>query len=233
MPVKRILLVVLCMALVSCATTHVKDKKQAEAHFKLGVSQLEGGNIQPAYVEFQKALKFDNKNKQVHNALGTVYLQLEDLQSAEGEFQTAGRLDSKYSEAFNNLCYVDYVMKKYDDAIVNCKKAISNPIYETPEKSYYNLGRTYYRMGKYDDAIHNYTEAIKRMPVLHLAYYGLALSYNRKGEYGKAAEAMGRAITLDPRFNGDTDKAEQAFSRADAMGDDIKDIQDYLEILKY
>lgn len=233
MTVSRFLTVILCLALVSCATTGASDKKQSDAHFKLGVSHLNESSIQPAFVEFQKALQFDKNNKDAHNALGTVYLQLEDLPMAEKEFDAAGRIDSTFSDAFNNLCYVQYRLKKWDAAISNCKKALSNPIYLTPEKSFYSLGRVYYRMGNYDEAIDAYGDAIKRLPGLYLAYYGMALSYNAKGEYGKASESMTRGLVLDPRFTGDRDRAEQAFSVRTGDADEDKDYRDFLEILKY
>jgi Tfp pilus assembly protein PilF len=221
----RILLGTFLIVLVSCATAKVGNVNKARAHYKLGVSHLSSGNIQPAYVEFQTALQLDPKNKEIYNALGNVYLSLSDPQAAVKQFQKAIKLDHKYSDAHNNLCYTYYLLGQWDRAIASCKGALSNPLYVTAEKAYYNLGRIYYRKGDYDEAMKAYDDSLKRMPGLYLAYYGIALSHNAKRQYGKAAESMMKGIKLDPSFRGDIEKAEKEFaSRMD---------RDYIEILKY
>jgi len=223
----------LALFLLSCATTKEEDRQKAQAHYKIGVSHLNSGNIQPAYVEFQMALSLDRENKEIHNALGYVYQQLSDLKAAEEHYQTAVRIDPSYSDAHNNLCYLYYQLRQWDKAIASCGKALQNPIYATPEKAYYNMARAYYRKGSYDEAIKAYSNALKRFPGLYLAHYGLALSYNAKGEYGTAAEAMAEGLKLDPAIKGDRGKAEEVFLKRKARGEETEDIGDYLEILKY
>jgi len=228
------LLVVVC----SCATTTtgIEDVKKAQAHYKLGVSQLNSGNIQPAFVEFQTALTFDPNNKEVHNALGNVYLRLTDLGAAEEHFRNAARIDPKYSEVHNNLCHVYYRLRQWNKAVASCTKALANPLYATPEKAFYTLGRVHYRNRNYDGAIKAYENALKRMPGMpnrHLPYYGIALCYNAKRDYGGASEAMTQAITLDPAFRGDREKALTEFSETKGDTAEAVDIRDYIEILKY
>jgi type IV pilus assembly protein PilF len=233
----RLLLGTLLVVVCSCATTtSVEDVKKAQAHYKLGVSQLTSGNIQPAFVEFQTALTFDPNNKEIHNALGNVYLRLTDLGAAEEHFQNATRIDPKYSDAHNNLCYVYYRLKQWDKAAASCTKALANPLYATPEKAFYNLGRVHYRNRNYDEAIKAYENALKRMPEMpnrHLLHYGIALCYNAKRDYGSASEAMTQAITLDPAFRGDSEKALAEFSETKGDTAEAEDIRDYIEILKY
>jgi type IV pilus biogenesis/stability protein PilW len=220
--------------LVSCATTKkVDDVNKAQAHYKLGVSHLSSGNIQSAYVEFQTALQFDPKNKEIYNALGNVYLSLSNQQAAEEQFRNAIKIDPKFSDAHNNLCYTYYLLGQWDRAIASCKDALSNPLYVTAEKAYYNLGRIYYRKGDYDDAIKAYNESLKRMPRLYLAYYGIALSHNAKKQYGMAANAMMQGVELDPSCKGDIEKAENEFASRTGSQDEMRDFRDYLDILKY
>jgi type IV pilus biogenesis/stability protein PilW len=234
MVILRAFLGIFLVVLVSCATTKkVDDVSKAQAHYKLGVSHLSSGNIQPAYVEFQTALQLDPKNKEIYNALGNVYLSLSDLQAAEEQFQKAIKRDPKYSDAHNNLCYTYYLLGQWHRAIASCKDALSNPLYVTAEKAYYNLGRIYYRKGDYDDAIKAYNESLKRMSGLHFAYYGIALSYNAKKQYGKAADFMMKGIKLDPAFRGDIEKAEKEFASRTGSEDEMVDYRDYIEILKY
>jgi Tfp pilus assembly protein PilF len=229
----RVSLIIIMALVVSCATTSKEDIQQAQAHYKLGVSHLNSGNVQPAFVEFQTALSLDPDNKEIHNALGTVYLRLADLNAAEEHFLKATMIDPKYSDAYNNLCYVHYQTRQLQRAVGNCEKALENPLYATPEKAFYNMARAHYRLGNHAEAIEAYQEALKRFPGLYLAYYGLALSYNAKGDYGMAAEAMEEALRLDPSIRGDRSKAEEVLMTRQKRGENPADIRDFLEILKY
>lgn len=217
---------------MSCAGSS-KRRNEAEARFKLGVSHLMSGNSQAAFLKFQEALKLDPDNKEIHNGLGNVYIQLKEFGNAEKAFLKAVELDRNYSEAYNNLCYVYYITAEYERAVRNCRKALENPLYPTPEKAFYNTGRSQYRLGDFDGAVESFTNAVKRFPNFYQAYYGLALAYNAVKKYGKAATAMGDAIGFDPRFFGDRAKAEREFNRLKAQGGDIKDLEDYIDILHY
>jgi Tfp pilus assembly protein PilF len=217
---------------MSCAGAE-KRKNEAEAHFKLGVSHLMSGNSQAAFLKFQEALKLDPDNKEIYNGLGNVYIQLKEFGNAEKEFLKAVEHDRNFSEAYNNLCYVYYNTAQYESAVRNCRKALENPLYPTPEKAFYNIGRSQYRLGNFDGAIESFTNAVKRFPNFYQAYYGLALAYNAGKMYGNASIAMGDAIGFDSRFFGDRAKAEREFRRQKTQGGDIKDLEDYIDILHY
>lgn len=226
--------ILLMLILASCATTSGPGaQREARAFYKMGVGYLNSNRLQAAYVEFQKSLKKYPNDKEVHNALGIVHLKLIDPERAIQSFTTAVRLDRKYSEAYNNLCYVHYEQKQWEEAIKNCQSALKNKLYETPEKAFYNLGRTYYRSGRFREAAEAFDNGIRRFPVHANSYYSLALAYNALKNYGKAAETMERAINLDRRFSGDIEKAEAGFMKMRNTTDYPQDIDDYIEILKY
>lgn len=222
-------LVVVC---ISCAGFGAK-KNEARAHFLRGVAYLSGNRVQEAYVEFQKSLELNSRDKETHNALGNIYIRLVDYQKAEEHFKKAIRLDRKYSEAYNNLCFIYYEQDRWDDAVEKCNIALKNLLYTTPEKAFYNLGRSYYRARKYPEAIEAYTDAIRRFPRGGQLFYALALAYNARQMYGNAADAMDSAIKNDTRFRGDRDKAEMEFKKQMDIADNPQDLEDYLEILKY
>lgn len=211
---------------------------KADAHYKLGNSKLVIGENQAAYVEFQKALELDPRNEKVHNAIGVVHLNLEDYEAAREHFLKAVKLDHSFSEAYNNLCFANYSLKRWDDAVEACRSALENPLYPTPQKAYYNMARAYYRMGQYGKAEEAYEDAIRRFSRdaanRHLAYYGLALTYNALEQYGKAASSMATALRLDPAFQGDINRAEEAFRTREAeTPEEQKDLRDLIEILRY
>lgn len=221
----------------SCASMKRDNKTQESvAHFKLGVGHLNQNQIQPAFVEFQKAYELDPQNRDVLYAIGTVYLlYFDDMPKAVENFEKAIALSPDYSDAYNSLGYAYEKMGKYETAISFYKKAVSNLLYGSADKSYVNMGNSYYRMGKFDQAILSYKEAMKRAPEDYKPYMRMSLSLNAMGKYGDAAAAMNQALAMHPLFRGNREKAmdDLGTARLKASGLDEKDISDYLEILKY
>jgi len=227
---------VLIMLLLSCASTDTKDKQQATAHYQLGVSYLNDNNIEPAFVEFQKALELNPKDKDSLNALGVIHLQkLENYPKAIEYFKAALKVDKSFSEAANNLGNAYAKMGKYDDAITTYKSALENPLYKNASLALYNLGMVYYRVAQYDKAINSFKDALKRFSNFSLPYYGLALCYNAQGQYGDAASAIAHAIKHDALYQGNREKAIEEIKNKKLMatGDELKDLSDYLDILRY
>ncbi len=221
----------------ACATTSKEDKVQkATAHYQLGISYLNDNNIQPAFVEFQKALELNPEDKEVLNAIGVIYLlKLEDYPKAIDYFQKALKIDRNFSEAMNNLGFAFEKSGRYDEAVGAYKTAIANPLYRNTEKAYNNLGRVYYRMKRCGDALDAYREALKRHPEFHLPYYGLALCYNAIARYGDAATALKKAVETDPAYKGNMEKAAKDLRERKLLvkGEEERDIEDLLEIMNY
>lgn len=229
---KNISILIVVFVLASCGVSKERAT-QAQAHYKLGVSYLSENNLQPAFLEFQKAIELNPENKEFYNALGIVYLRLQDTTRAEESFRKATRIDDSYSEAFNNLCYLKYIQRQYDKAVEFCKKAISNPLYPTPEKAYHNLAKTYYRLKRYDEAEASYWEAIRRSPALYISFYGLSLVYNAKRQYGNASDALDKAIEMDPKYRGDKKRTELDMRAGRFDVEEPIDLRDLLDILHY
>lgn len=210
--------------------------QKASAHYQLGISYMNDNNIQPAFVEFQKAIELNPNDKDSLNAIGLIYLlKLENYQKAVEYFDRALMIDKSFSEAQNNIGYAYEKMGRFDDAAVAYKSAISNPLYKSVEKAFNNLGRVYYRQKRYGEAIEAYKESLRRFSSFHLPYYGLALCYNAIGRYGDAATSLKKAIELDPAYNGDRDKAlkDMREKRLLAKGYEEKDLSDLIEIFNY
>jgi Tfp pilus assembly protein PilF len=222
---------------VACATTPGGDTSQrSSAHYQLGLSYLNDNNIQPAFVEFQKALEINPNDKDVLNAIGVIHLlKLEDYPRAVEYFQRAIKVDRNFSEAWNNLGFAYEKKGNYSESIEAYKTAIANPLYKNTDRAYNNLGRLYYRMKRYQDAMNAYREALRRNSDFPFPYYGLALCYNAQGKYGDAATAIKKAIEVDPAYRGDREKAlkDMRERKLFVKEEDEKDIEDLLEIMNY
>lgn len=202
------------LVVISCATARQNgDTKQAEAHYKIGVSYLNDSKAQQAFVEFQKAYEINPKNKEVLRAIGVIYLvYFDETSKAIDFFDKAVDIDPDYSDAYNDLGFAYEKLGQFNRAILFYKKAVANLLYSTPEKAYIGMGNSYYRLGKYDDALSAYKEAVKRAPELEMSYLRMALCYNAMGRYGEASTAMTYAIKLDNVYKGDKEKAQEDFS---------------------
>ncbi|MDA8085609.1 MAG: tetratricopeptide repeat protein [Nitrospiraceae bacterium] len=231
---KRYLLIALLLLLATCLSCATAErKKKAELHYKLGLSRLESGQYQDAFVEFQKSLQNRSNDKRVYYALGYIYMKWDDTADAEKSFTKAIKIDPSFSQAYNDRCLLEYRQKKYERAVSDCNKALSNPLYETPEKAFFNLGLAYSKLGKYDKAIRAFRQCTIRMGDFYPAYYQLALAYNAKGDYGEAASALQLAVRLDPRFKGDMTKAENTFRRGEGLPGGSEDAVELMDIFHY
>ncbi|MGD0884303.1 MAG: tetratricopeptide repeat protein [Thermodesulfovibrionales bacterium] len=226
-----------CFIFFGCATLGNGEKtKQANAHYQLGVSYLNENNIQPAFIEFQKALELNPNDKEVLNAMGIIYLlKIEDYPRAIVYFQRALKIDKNFSEASNNLGRAYEMTGRFYDAIESYKTAVSNPRYRNIQNAFTNLGKAYYRVKNYQDAINSYQDAIRRFSDFYFPYYGLALAYNAMGKYSDAAAVLTKALELDPEYKGDREKARKYMEERKLVvrGEDEKDIEDLLEIMNY
>ncbi len=228
---KYLIPVLILMIAFSCSTT--EQKKEADLHYKLGLAQLRSDQYQSAFVEFQKALDSDGGDKDIYNALGYVYLKWDDPGNAEKSFSMAVKLDPDFSEGYNNLCLVEYQRQKYEKAAAYCEKALSNPLYPTPEKAFFNLGLALFKLKRYNDSIDALIQATRRKSDYYPAYYEMAVIYNLTGDYGNASRSLERAIAFDPRFKGDMEKAEQFFQNGGALPWCREDAAQILEVFKY
>ncbi len=226
--------VILFLLLCGCASAPVEQQREADLHFRLGLSNMDEGNYQMAYIQFQMANKIEPKNKDILNGLGVVYLHFEELEKSKSYFLAAIAIDDNFSTAHNNLGTVYLKLSKWDEAIEHFKKSLSNPMNQNPESAYFNLGTAYYRLNQYESAITAFKHALKRVPDFLPSYYGLALAYNKTGRYGEASEMLTKAIEMDNAYNKDKTKFIQEIRKQYLKSDqDNPDIEDYLEIVNY
>ncbi len=77
---------ILLLALNGCSTANVKE---ADFHYKMGSASLSEGNLQSAFVEFQKTLQLNPDNKDALLSLGYIHLQFEEFEKAKEVFLRA------------------------------------------------------------------------------------------------------------------------------------------------
>jgi Tfp pilus assembly protein PilF len=217
------------------AAVSVDTRFDADTYYKLGLSKMNEQNLQGAVVEFNKTIRVNPNHKDALNSLGQIYIRYEEFDKAVECFQKAVAASPNFSEAYNNLGIAYAHMGRWEKSIEAYNNALNNPYYDNPAMVYKNLGFSFYRLGRYEEATKAFKNSIRRQPEMILSYMGLSLSYNATKQYGYASEALMAAIQIDSQYKGDASKARNDLENSlrTATGNDLKDINDYIEILKY
>jgi type IV pilus assembly protein PilF len=189
-----------CLLLAACASSTDEEvrKLQARSLYEQGLRSLADKQVSQGYASLKQSVQLDPTSATAHNALGVVLLDLRKPAEAETEFQKAVDLDPSYAEAVHNLGLSYAEQGRYEQAIAAYRKALSMPIYPTPDVGYYNLGRAYAQIKKYPEAEEALRTAIQLQPTLGAAYYQLGVVLATTGRQEDAKSAFRKARDLDP-----------------------------------
>lgn len=207
MRINSVALLVLLATFTGCvsAGTGISRDKEASAHYKLGFSYMNENAMQPALIEFQKALELTPNDKLIHYAMGHVYFNQERLALSEKAFRKAIEIDPNYSEARN---YLGLILRKKghpDDAVVEFKKALENPFYSTPHMPHYHLGSIFLAQGKLEMAAEEFEASIRLDSsctelTCVLARNDLGKTFFEMGRIKEAIDAYQEAIRVLPGY---------------------------------
>lgn len=184
-------------SLAGCANEERMTK--ADGYYREGVANLQSDQ-QAALVSFQKAIIENPKHRDAHYNIGHIYSLREKYPQAEAEFREVLRIDPIYSEAYTYLGNVLAEQDRWTEAIENYRRALKNPLYETPDVALYNLGKALAHLGDMQGAAQAYEDALRVSPPNVLPArinLDLGMAYYRLGNNDKARDALVRATSLD------------------------------------
>lgn len=166
-----------------------KDPKRienSELKYNIAKKFYFRGRVPEAIVNLEEALKENSKNSEAHNFYGLILFQSKRYDKAEKHFQKAVKINDKFADAHNNLCALYIEVNRFSKAQDHCKKAVSNLLYATPERAYYNLGRVYEKMAKDELAVESYEKAINSNARFVLALDKLGAVHFKQKNYKKS-----------------------------------------------
>jgi len=227
-------LLVLVLSFSGCTSMTVTPENihLSNAEYMLGMSYMEQGRTQDAFVEFQKAVHENPENKEAHNMLGYLYGEREQYEEAMASYGRALKIDPRYSEAYNNRAGTLIAMERWDDAIASAEQALLNPLYATPEYALNNIGYAQMKKGAHEEAIKTFKKALRRRP-LPQANYNLALIYIELGQDRAALKELQDLVERFPQYAlahyqlarlylklGEKEKAREHFTSAATLAPD-------------
>jgi len=187
----------LAVLLGGCASTSSQpsgDESEAERrsgiYLDLGVAYLRQGQPRKALRTLKKARNLDDGNARVYNALALTYQALGFDDKAQTAFEEAIDRDADDPQVLNNFGVFLAKMGSYARARKQFEKALADPLYNTPETAYYNLGWLARRQGDADQAEGMLRTALRLRADYPQARLALARLMRNEGELAKARKQL-------------------------------------------
>jgi type IV pilus assembly protein PilF len=172
--------------------TDESARGRARIHTELAASYLEVRNLGVALEEAGIAQRSDPGYGPAYNVAALIYIELKDDRMADENFRQALRINPRDADAHNNYGTFLCDRKRESEGIQHFLQAIRDPLYQNPDRSFYNAGICARRRGDARDAENYFRNAVKLQPNQTQALYQLAeLSY-ASGRYSEARSFLAR-----------------------------------------
>jgi len=178
--------------------TLAKNSNCWVGHYNLGSILLQKGWVDPATVEFQKALEINPNYADPHFNLGVVFAQKGQLDAAMVEFQKALEINPNYAEAHYNLGIALSQKGQMDEAVAQFQKTLA--IKPNFAEAYSSLGNVLVQKGQVDEAIAQYQRALEINPNYAEAHYYFGNALVQKGRVDAAIVEFQKALEINPNY---------------------------------
>jgi tetratricopeptide (TPR) repeat protein len=149
----RVILIIACSALFSCASTGQKQLKSrdAEVYNNRGFAYCEIGQYDQAISDFSKAIEINPRLAPAYNNRGAAYLYTAQYDQAVSDLSKALEIDPRLAHAYNNRGWAYIKMEQYDEAVSDFNKTIE--IDPRLAEVYFYRAIVYSLLEEYDKAL--------------------------------------------------------------------------------
>jgi type IV pilus assembly protein PilF len=173
----------------------------AKVHTELAAAYYERKQYAVALQEIGVALQADADYAPAFSMRALVRMALREDGQADADFRHSLQLDSRSSDTHNNYGWFLCQRGREKESFEQFREALKNPLYETPELAYLNLGVCSRKAGMMKEAASNLQRALILRPDMAGALYGLAgLSYD-SGDYAGAKSYFMRFSQVSPELS--------------------------------
>jgi tetratricopeptide (TPR) repeat protein len=172
----------------------------AAAHYNLGVTLKDKGQVDEAIACIQKAIDLAPKFTEAHTNLGTILCDdKREYDRAIACFLKAITFDPTVALIHNNLGNALYNKRQLDEAIACYQKAITlDPKFS---RAHNGLGQVRLAKDQINEASACFRKALDLDPKLANAHNGLGITLAGKGQVDEAIACFQKAIELDPKLD--------------------------------
>ena len=171
-------------------------RNRARVHTELASAYYGAGQYNVALEEVRIALEAERDYLPAVNQLGLIYLALGRTEDAERELRRAVRIDPEDPSVNNNYGMLLCSVGDAPEAMRYFNKALSNPLYRTPEFAYVNAGVCLKNTGDYAGAEEFLGRAVALAPELPQALYHMADVKFKTGDLASARTYITRHLQL-------------------------------------
>ena len=169
---------------------------RAKLHTELGSLYFRNGDLIIALEELTIAISIDANYAQAYSTRGLVLYQIKEFASAEKDFQRALDLAPKDPQISNNYGWFLCNTGKEKESIEYFRRAINDPLYQTPALAHLNAGTCYARINELDLAEDYIRKTLRYMPDNPQALLQLANISYKRGNYDAAKEHLKKVVRL-------------------------------------
>lgn len=174
-------------------------RERARIHTELASTYLQAGNLGVALAEARTAVAADSSYAPGYNALGLVYMDLHENDQAETAFERSLRLSPGDADANHNYGWFLCQTGREEESLRYFLRAVRNPLYAEPQKSYVLAAVCAQRKHNDRDALEFLQRALRLDPNYLPALLNLAQLKYRLGNLDEARTLVGRYNRLvDP-----------------------------------
>ncbi|MBI2399467.1 MAG: tetratricopeptide repeat protein, partial [Deltaproteobacteria bacterium] len=167
-----------------------------EAHMNMGRAYSAMNDLPRAIQAYQDALKTRQDYHEAWYNLGLVHLRQKREEDAIQAFKAAVEHSPSFQNAWFNLGVAYARIGNEAESIKAYKKVIE--ISPEHKQARLNLAVRYARADQLPEAIRQYKEVLEQDESYSSAWLNLGIAYYKSGDNTAAAEALGRAIALEP-----------------------------------
>lgn len=171
-------------------------RTRAKLHTELASLYFQDNNITVALEELQIAIQADATYAPAYNVLGLIHFFMREIDPAARAFEQAHRLAEGDPEINNNYGWFLCQTGNPKRAIELFARAIRNPLYQTPERAFFNAGQCHFQTGDLVAAEDNLRKSIRLSARNPQALFLLAKITYGQGKLAESRSHLQEAMRL-------------------------------------
>jgi type IV pilus assembly protein PilF len=173
-------------------------RNRARLHTELAALYYSRRNMGVALDELRTAVKADASYAPIYSMFGLVYMELKERPLAEENFQRALGLSPNDPDINHNYGWYLCQSEREADSVQYFLRAIRNPLYQKPWRSYSAAGLCLLRIDKVEDAEPLFERALKLNPREARSNLQMGTIRYRQGAYDQAQDWLRRFGRVSP-----------------------------------
>ena len=167
-------------------------ENRAKIHTELASAYYQAGNLAVALQDARTAVSVDPTYAPAHSMLGLIYMQLRENRLAEDSFRRALKYAPNDPDINHNYGWFLCQTGHESESIPYFRRAIADPLYREPGKSYALAGLCEMRGGKNKEAEQDFQRALTLQPNEPVALLQLGELRYKQGDYLAARKLVRR-----------------------------------------